>query len=319
VSSLLIAESLTKVFRRRAGRGGDLCAVDGLGFTAERGDILGFLGPNGAGKSTTIRMLLGLIHPTAGRVCIAGHDVETDRLRALSSVGAFVEAPSFYPYLTGRRNLEIFAGLSGGVSGGEIERVLRLVGLHGRENEPVQVYSHGMRQRLGIAACLLPRPELLVLDEPMDGLDPHGIRETSALIRHLARDEGLTIVLSSHMLSEVETVCARIVLLDRGRLILDGRIAELRDRFRRVRITVDRPAEAAALLHARFNLIATAGAAVDVELDGTDAAAVNAALVQAGFAVSGVAPEGDWLERLFLERTESLESARAAKPAGDAQ
>src|SRR5687767_13657099 len=176
---ILVAEGLIKTFKRPMGnrilgflgrKNVDFRAVDGVDFCVNRGDIFGFLGPNGAGKSTTIRMTLGLIHPTAGRVSIGGYDLRTHRLEALSKVGAFVEAPSFYTYLSGRTNLEIFAGLAGGVSSTEMDRVIELVGLKGRDNELVKVYSHGMRQRLGIAACLLPRPELMVLDEPTDGL-----------------------------------------------------------------------------------------------------------------------------------------------------
>ncbi|MCY3022053.1 MAG: ABC transporter ATP-binding protein [Planctomycetota bacterium] len=323
MTALLVAEGLTKVFHRRFARGGDLCAVDDVSFTVHRGNVFGFLGPNGAGKSTTLRLILGLIYPTAGRVAIAGHDLSTDRLRALRNVGAFVEAPSFYPYLTGRKNLEIFTGLSGGVPAAEIDRVLELTGLKGREHEAVQVYSHGMKQRLGIAACLLPRPELLVLDEPTDGLDPHGIRQTRELIVHLARAEGLTIVLSSHLLSEVENLCNRVVILDRGRSILEGELAALERQCRRLEVSVDRPEKAAALLREKFGLAAeihdTAFQAVQdhgqdaratglhVVLDGTDLAAVNTALVQAGFAVRSLAPEARWLERIFLERTSSTD------------
>jgi len=292
-----------------------LKAVDGLSFTACRGDVFGFLGPNGAGKSTTIRMVLGLIHPTAGRVTIGGCDVTTDRLRALRQVGAFVEAPSFYPYLTGRRNLEIFAWLSGGASDAEIDWALEMTGLRGREHEAVQVYSHGMKQRLGIAACLLPRPELLVLDEPTDGLDPHGIRETRELILRLARVEGLTIFLSSHMLGEVENLCNRVAILDRGRLVLEGPLAGLEERLRGTEILTSRPAEAAAFVRDKFGLEALPGDKLRVVLNGVDAAALNAALVQAGFAVQSLAPEEAWLERLFLERTRSLEgSSPAMKP-----
>jgi len=199
---VLVVDQLSKRFRRSGAS--VLTAVDGISFTVERGDIFGFLGPNGAGKSTTIRMALGLIHPTSGRVSIGGHDLASDRLRALRKVGAFVEAPSFYGYLSGRKNIEIFAALSGGAPAGLIDETLRRVGLFGRETDLVRVYSHGMKARLGIAACLLPRPQLMVLDEPTDGLDPHGIREIRDLIKRLAREENLTVFLSSHLLSEVE-------------------------------------------------------------------------------------------------------------------
>jgi ABC-2 type transport system ATP-binding protein len=300
---LLIANNLTKVFHPRM-RGATLTAVNDLSFTVNRGDIFGFLGPNGAGKSTTIRMLLGLIHPTAGNVEIGGCDVLQDRQQALRKVGAFVEAPSFYPYLTGRKNLEIFCGLSGGVEPGEMERIIELVGLKGRENDFVKVYSHGMRQRLGLAACLLPKPELLVLDEPTDGLDPHGIRNTRELIIRLAKDEKLTIILSSHLLAEVENLCNRVVFLDRGRKILEGTLIELEHQHRRLEVRIDNPAAAATLLRAKFGIeprveekcVLLQGRAVD-------SAAINTALVQSGIPVHAMMPEVGWLDRLFLDLT----------------
>jgi len=321
---LLRAEGLTKVFYgtrfRRSSRGGvaakGMCAVDGLNLEVFPGDVFGFLGPNGAGKSTTIRMILGLIHPTEGRVSIGGHDLATERLAALRKVGAFVEAPSFYQYLTGRQNLEIFSGLSGGVSRGEMDRVIEKVGLLGRENDKVSVYSHGMRQRLGLAACLLPKPELLVLDEPTDGLDPHGIHETRELILRLARDEKMTIFLSSHMLGEVENLCNRIAILEKGTVILQGTLSELEREHRRVMVRVDRKDEAAALLRAAFGLNAER---IDDALwlvPAADMASVNAALVRANFNVASIAREMAWLDRLFLEHTTSKEPAMALDAAG---
>ncbi len=317
---LLVAEGLTKIFRRtRAGAAvSELIAVDNIDLCVERGDIFGFLGPNGAGKSTTIRMILGLIHPTSGRVAIAGHDLHRDRLVALRKVGAFVEAPAFYPFLTGRRNLEIFADLSGGVPRTEMDRVVAQVGLRERVDEPVKVYSHGMRQRLGIAACLLPRPELLVLDEPTDGLDPHGVRETREVIQRLAREEGLTIFLSSHMLSEVENLCNRVAILERGVVIMRGELRELERQHRRVLVTVDRPAQAAQLLREKLRVEAAPfGDDMLILAPGTaDSAAVNGALVHAGFAVRTVAPEPAWLDRLFLEKTTTRESERSRSVVG---
>lgn len=294
---------MRKVFGKRFGRE-TMTAVEDLSFDVGRGDIFGFLGPNGAGKSTTIRMILGLIHPTSGRVEIAGHDVQKDRRRALMKVGAFVETPSFYPFLTGRKNLEIFSGLSGGVPPGELDRVIELVGLRGRDGDLVKVYSHGMKQRLGLAACLLPRPELLVLDEPTDGLDPHGIRATCDLIVRLAREEGLTIFLSSHLLSEVENLCNRVAILDKGRVILSGGMRELERAHRRLEIKVGDPVSAARVLHERFYLDAKIeGSKLVLTNPGQDAAQLNAALVGSGMAVERIAPENFWLDRVFLDLT----------------
>jgi ABC-2 type transport system ATP-binding protein len=321
---LLVSEGLTKVFRRRlfGGKDSELRAVDEVSFAVARGTVYGFLGPNGAGKSTTIRLALGLIHPTAGRVTIGGHDVATQRLRALRKVGAFVETPSFYPYLSGRKNLEIFAGLSGGATPLQIEAALELVGLRERAGDKVKVYSHGMKARLGLAGCLLPRPELLILDEPTDGLDPHGIREVRTLIRRLAGDEGLTVFLSSHMLGEVENLCTHIAILERGRLILQGALEELERTHRRYRIEVDRTAEAAALLREKFGLECRSEAGerkgLLVPLGGRPPEALCAALSAAGFGVRVFAPEQAWLDRLFLELTTSRESDRGPAQAEDA-
>ncbi|GMV81534.1 MAG: multidrug ABC transporter ATP-binding protein [Planctomycetota bacterium] len=311
---LLVLEGLNKVFSRRwLGRGRELTAVRDLSLTVYRGDLFGFLGPNGAGKSTTLRMALGLIHPTAGRVLIAGHDLAHERLAALRQVGAFVEAPSFYGYLSGRKNLEIFAGLSGGVEDSAIDAVLERVGLRGRERDPVSVYSHGMRQRLGIAACLLPKPRLLILDEPTDGLDPHGIRDVRELLVSLVRDDGLTVFLSSHLLTEVEHLCNRIAILEQGELILQGELAELEREHRGLSLSVDRPAEAAKLLRERCGVQAEAHPppreGVRIRPGAADTAALNRALLEAGFRVAALEPEPHWLDRLFLERTTTREAA----------
>lgn len=302
-SALLIATHLRKEFGRKKS-GESLVAVEDLSLTVERGDIFGFLGPNGAGKSTTIRMMLGLIHPTAGRVTIGGHDVQLDRQRALMKVGAFVEAPSFYPYISGRKNLEIFSGISGGVTRAELDRTIDLVGLTGRADDLVKVYSHGMRQRLGLAACLLPRPELLVLDEPTDGLDPHGIRTTVELIVRLAREEKLTIFLSSHLLSEVENLCNRVAFIEKGRVILTGHLSEIELERRRLEIDTSDPKAAAAVLRSRFGIDALLGEC-NVKIPGLkhDAGALNAALVSAGISVNRIAPETGWLDRVFLDLT----------------
>ena len=303
MQTVLAAVGLRKVFETHFGRQ-TMTAVEDLSFDVGRGDIFGFLGPNGAGKSTTIRMILGLIHPSAGRVEISGHDVQKDRRRALMKVGAFVETPSFYPFLTGRKNLEIFSGLSGGVPSGELDRVIELVGLHGRDGDLVKVYSHGMKQRLGLAACLLPRPELLVLDEPTDGLDPHGIRATCDLIIRLARDTGLTIFLSSHLLSEVENLCNRVAILDKGRVILSGEMRDLEREHRRLEMKVSDPLSAARVLHERFFLDAKiVGSSLVLKQPSQNAGQLNAALVESGITVERIAPENFWLDRVFLDLT----------------
>src|SRR5437764_9233413 len=188
-------------------RYGGLSAVAGVDVTVDVGDVYGYLGPNGAGKTTSLRMMLGLIRPTAGTVRLFGRD-PWESVRALDGVAGFVEAPTFYPYLSGRRNLELLAAFDGGVLATQIDRALETVELADRARDKVGGYSHGMRQRLGIAAALLREPKLLLLDEPATGLDPAGMRDMRLLFRRVA-DEGMTVLLSSHLMTEVEEVYNR--------------------------------------------------------------------------------------------------------------
>ncbi len=204
---VLQTEQLTKKYRRRV-------IVDRLSLMVEGGDIFGFLGQNGAGKSTTIRMALGLVRPTSGHVRVLGYDMSRQPLRALKRIGAIIDAPAFYEDFSGRQNLRMLAAMSGGAKRERIETALEIVGLRERACDPVRVYSHGMRQRLGIAQALLPDPELIILDEPTDGLDPQGLCEIRVLIRRLRDELGLTVLLSSHLLHEVEQICNRVAIID---------------------------------------------------------------------------------------------------------
>lgn len=212
---MMIVENISKSFGGRA-------AVSGLSFEVGKGEIFGLLGHNGAGKSTTFGMALGQLHADEGRVLLNGFDVANDRARALAGVGAIYEAPAFYDYMTGRRNLEFFVSLSGRVPAARVDEVIELVGLTGRIQDPVKTYSHGMRQRLALAQALLPGPSLVLLDEPTEGLDPEGIQETRELIRSFRDRFGMTIVLSSHLLHEVEQLCDRVAVLQKGRLVFSG-------------------------------------------------------------------------------------------------
>lgn len=247
--SILVSEPILKTESLKK-RYGHQVAVDNLELSVERGDIFGFLGQNGAGKSTVIRMSLGLIKPTAGRVLLFGHDMSRHPLRALGKVGAIVEAPAFYENFSGYANLRMLAALSGGATRKQIEETLELVGLRERARDPVRAYSHGMRQRLGIAQALLPRPEFIILDEPTDGLDPQGIHEIRLLLPRLRDELGLTIMLSSHLLSEVERICNRVAIIDRGSLLYQGAIESLLAKDKLIKITVE-PLEAAHQLLSR--------------------------------------------------------------------
>ncbi|HEY2334083.1 MAG TPA: ABC transporter ATP-binding protein [Solirubrobacterales bacterium] len=205
---------------------GELVAVDNVDLSVEPGDVFGYLGPNGAGKTTSLRMMLGLIAPSAGSVRLFGRDPQVS-VKALEGVAGFVEAPSFYPYLNGRTNLDLFAALDGNGAKGRIEEALEIVGLSDRAKDRVGAYSHGMRQRLGIAASLLRAPRLLLLDEPATGLDPGGMRDMRDLIRNLS-GQGMTVLLSSHLLTEVEELCNRVAIVREGRVAYQGSLEELR-------------------------------------------------------------------------------------------
>src|SRR5436853_4916904 len=203
-------------------------AVSELTLTVRRGEIFGLLGHNGAGKSTAIGMMLGQVWPTDGQVRVCGYNVTTDRQRALYKVGAIFETPVFYDYLSGWRNLEILSHYTAPTSRERIREVVEWVGLTGREKSKVRTYSHGMRARLALAQALLPKPELLILDEPSDGLDPEGIHEMRQTILRLHRELGLTILLSSHLLNEVEQLCTRIAVLQQGEKVFEGQVTEVR-------------------------------------------------------------------------------------------
>src|SRR4051812_21685827 len=219
-------------------RFGEQLAVDDLSLQVPAGEIYGLLGHNGAGKSTAIGMMLGQVWPTRGDVKVCGYEVSTHRRKALEKVGAIFESPAFYDYLSGRRNLEILSSYTAPTPRTRIEEVIEWVGLKGREGSKVRTYSHGMRARLALAQALLPNPKLLILDEPSDGLDPEGIHEMRETILRLKKELGLTILLSSHFLSEVEQLCDRIAVLNQGRKVFDGTLAETRRREQWVRLNV---------------------------------------------------------------------------------
>lgn len=206
---------VTKRFGRRT-------AVEDLTLTVPVGEVFGLLGHNGAGKSTAIGMMLGQVWPTAGQVRIHGWDVATQRTRALARVGAIFETPAFYEYLSGLRNLEIFSSYTAPVSQRRLAEVLDWVGLTGREHSAVRTYSHGMRARLALAQALLPHPDLLILDEPGEGLDPEGVHELRQMLQRLHRELGLTLLISSHQLGEMEQLCTRIAVLRQGRKVFEG-------------------------------------------------------------------------------------------------
>jgi len=275
-------------------------AVHELTLEVPRGEIFGLLGHNGAGKSTAIGMMLGQVWPTRGLVNVCGHDVTTHRARALQKVGAIFEAPAFYDYLSGWRNLEILSQYSAPTPSRRIHEVVEWVGLTGREHTKVKTYSHGMRARLAIAQALLPQPELLIFDEPGSGLDPEGIAEMRQTIARLHREFGLTILLSSHLLSEVEQLCTRIAVLNYGHKVFEGKVADVKAAPGRVIIKTPDFAGATALLHERGIITGSIAGKFITLTEGRTTADVIRALVASNIPLDGIWQQEQTLEDFYL-------------------
>ncbi len=287
-------------------RYGDLVAVAGVDITVHAGDVYGYLGPNGAGKTTSLRMMLGLIRPDEGSVRLFGRDPQ-ESVTALEGVAGFVEAPTFYPYMTGRRNLELLAAFDGDGASGRIDEALHTVELAHRAGDRVGGYSHGMRQRLGIAAALLRDPRLLLLDEPATGLDPGGMRDMRLLVKRLAA-QGITIILSSHLLAEVEDVCNRVAIVQRGKIVYEGRIAELKraaGMTYRLSTTDDERALAVCRAQPGIEEVRSHEGRISLVGDERAVAELSQALVEAGALIRVLAPQGATLEELFFSLTEA--------------
>ncbi|HET6548527.1 MAG TPA: ABC transporter ATP-binding protein [Solirubrobacter sp.] len=295
-------------------RYGPVTAVDHVDLTVRGGDVYGYLGPNGAGKTTSLRMLLGLIRPDGGSARLFGRDPLADGARALDGVAGFVEAPRFYPYLSGRKNLELVAALDGGDAPERIDDALHTVDLFARAKDKVRGYSHGMKQRLGIAGALLRAPRLLLLDEPTTGLDPAGMRDMRALVHRLAGD-GITVLLSSHLMSEVEDLCDRVAIVTRGRVVYEGALDELiastSGRYD-LRTTDDEPAAVIARRAAGIDEVAVSSRGLSFAGDERAVAALTLELAQAGIGLRALVPRTATLEELFFRMTEGEPAKEAA-------
>ena len=276
--------------------------VDSVSFDLRAGEVFGFLGPNGAGKTTTIRMLVGLIRPTAGTVTICGYDIRRDFEKAMRCVGCIVENPDLYRFMTGRENLQHFARMLG-ADGGEVERVAALVSLAHRLDQRVGTYSLGMRQRLGIAQAMLGSPRVLILDEPANGLDPAGIREIRELLRQLAEERQMSIFVSSHLLAEVELMCDRVAIIHHGRILREGSVSELISSRREMELRVDDAARAMAMIGERGLGAHAEGDRVWVAIEEADAPPLIAALAATGVAVFHAQRRVETLEQMFLDAT----------------
>lgn len=292
--------NLTKIFK-------DIKAVDALSLNVYRGDVFGFLGPNGAGKSTTIRMLLTLITPKEGEIKIFGKSLKSNRREILKNVGAIVEKPDFYLYLTAFKNLEILGRISEKEFNSErIMEVLELVGLRDRSHSKVKTYSHGMKQRLGIAQALLHDPDLIILDEPTTGLDPQGMKEIRELIKRLSKDKKKTIFLSSHVLSEVELVANRMIIINKGKTVVEGEVKQLLKAGElNVKFEVDNAVKTKDVLSQSIwhnKLVEFNGNVFVFNLQNNEIALLNKTLIENGILVSAVIPTRS-LEEYFLKIT----------------
>ena len=302
-------EGLRKEFRKL--RGGSTVALDRLDLSVPEGGVYGFLGPNGAGKTTTIRCLLGLVRPTHGRVRLLGAESSAELARVIGRIGSIVESPAMYPRFSGRRNLQLLGRLNG-IGERTVDRILERVGLQDRADDHVRTYSLGMKQRLGIGAALLKEPELLILDEPANGLDPAGIKEVRDLLRTLGAD-GRTVFVSSHQLPEVQMMCDRVAILSRGRCVVAGPVGEVLARGRHEALIVR-------VADLRAGLEALSAAGIDAALDSdhlrvslpiTEAARVTEVLARSHLYLSELRPEEVSLESVFLELTQDTKEPEA--------
>ncbi|MHC4472900.1 MAG: ABC transporter ATP-binding protein, partial [Planctomycetota bacterium] len=299
---VLRVEGLTKVYGRKR-------ALDGISFSVTKGDVFGFLGPNGAGKTTTIRIVTGLIRATSGRVILFGEERRGAALPAMARMGAMVEIPRFYPHLSGRENLRALGLLSGLEDGEALSAALETVRLTEAADDTVRTYSQGMRQRLGIAQALIAEPELVLLDEPTNGLDPAGVHEIRQLISDLNRERAITFLISSHQLLEVEQLANRVAILRRGKVLVAGSVEEILSRETdRHRIGVDDPERARVVLEEDFEVEAGGRAALRVRVGREEVSGLVERLVASGIGVREVIPERPNLEDFFLRVTEGEEA-----------
>ncbi|MDP4103505.1 MAG: ABC transporter ATP-binding protein [Bacillota bacterium] len=277
--------------------------IKGITFELKEGEVFGFLGPNGAGKTTTIRMLVGLIKPTSGTIKICGYNIQTHFYEAMKNLGCIVENPELYPYLSGWNNLLHFARMLDGIGEKRIQEVTELVGLKERIHDKVKTYSLGMRQRLGIAQALLGNPKVLILDEPTNGLDPAGIREMRQFIRFLAEQEGLSVLVSSHLLSEIQLLCDRVAIITRGTIIKTDTVQHLLSNRERVEWHVHPFEKGKAILERLTKVEVEENGTILTEYDGTQIAEWNKQLVYGGVEITEMNRKLPVLEELFLELT----------------
>ena len=297
---VLSVQGITKIFDNKR------TAVNNVSFDIDAGEIYGLIGQNGAGKTTIIRIITGLAKPTSGKVFICGYNVEKDFQKAIENVGGIIENPELYSYMTGMENLKYFASLYGKVDKNEIDKIVSMLGMENRINDKVKSYSLGMKQRVGICQALLHHPKLLILDEPTNGLDPNGIKDMRVFLKKLAKQNGIAILISSHILAEMELICDRIGIIDNGMIIENKTMEELQQGLNsklQISIKVDYPNYAGKIIYDKFpnNSIFCIGNRVVVEAKNEDIPVITTLLINKGISIYGISTVTRSLEDIFLE------------------
>lgn len=296
-TSVLKVANVTKRIKKKL-------IIKDVSFDIKKGEILGFLGPNGSGKTTTLRMIVGLSKPTSGDIKICGYSIKKDYVKAMSNVGCIIEGPDLYDYMSGYRNLEILGSMSKGVTKKDIDEAVELVGMGNRIHDKVAVYSMGMKQRIGLAQALIHKPKLLILDEPTNGLDPQGIHEFREIIKTLAKEKGISVLISSHIISEVQLMCDRVSIIDNGSIIRNASIDEVLATGEVV-WTVNDPKKAQSVLKNKFTLDSTIDAKnVTALADVGRLSEINKAFIYSGIEIKYVENKKRTLEDLFLTLTD---------------
>lgn len=296
-TSVLKVSKLTKRIKKTL-------IIKDVSFDIKQGEIVGFLGPNGSGKTTTLRMIVGLSKPTSGEIKICGYSIKKDFVKAMSNVGCIIEGPDLYDYMSGYRNLELLGSMSKGVTKKDIDEAVELVGMGNRIHDKVAVYSMGMKQRVGLAQALIHKPKLLILDEPTNGLDPQGIHEFREIVKKLAKEKGISVLISSHLISEVQLMCDRVSIIDDGSLIRNAAIDEVLATGEVV-WTVDDPKKAQAVLKNKFAINSAIDAKKVTALASVERLSeINKALFNSGIEINYVENKKRTLEDLFLTLTD---------------
>lgn len=295
-TSVLNVSALTKKIKKTQ-------IIHDVSFDIKEGEILGFLGPNGSGKTTTLRMIVGLISPTSGSIDICGYSLKENYIKAMQHVGCIIEGPDLYGYMSGYKNLELLGSMSEGVTKQDIDEAVELVGMENRIHDKVDVYSMGMKQRIGLAQALIHKPRLLILDEPTNGLDPQGIHEFREIVKTLAQEKGISVLISSHLISEVQLMCDRVSIINKGRIIKHASIEEMLSTGD-VIWTLDDPMKGQAILENTFNISSTVNQrGLSTTVDISRLPDINRAFFDAGLEISFVDNKKQTLEDLFLSLT----------------